>query len=97
MLPAQVHGAALRTRPEPAGGPVGGGLPKPPSGPASHPWGSPGLRLLPGSFPLGSRPHCARPKPGMVHPAEGPSLKPAPDAWMRVYLCVCVCAHVSTH
>lgn len=98
MSPAQVRASALRARREPTGRSVGGGLPKPPSGPASgptsSPWGSSGLRLTPGSFPLGSSPHCARPKPGTVHPAEGPSLKLPPDAWAG---CVCVGVRLSTH
>lgn len=98
MSPAQVRASALRARREPAGRPVGGGLPKPPSGPASSPtsspWGSPGLRPSPGSFPLGSSPHCAWPKPGTVHPAEGPSLKPPPDAWAG---CVCAGVRLSPH
>lgn len=50
--------------------------------------------VSPGSFPLGSSPHCAWPKPGTVHPAEGPSLKPPPDAWAG---CVCAGVRLSPH
>ena len=94
MLPAGMHVSALRTRREPAGGLVGGGLSKPPCGPASSPRGRPGLRLSPGSFPVGSSPHCAPPKPGTVHPAECPPCRgPQPEASSDACI-VCVCVGV---